>query len=154
MSELTARMGSNGETNEAHSMSENVRECPNGADGRFGHAAQVPAGLSDAQRRAIELLMSGTSQAKTAKAVGVDPRTVYRWRHEHAPFRAELDHARRAMWATTLDRMRGMIERSLAVLSVELDDEYDRSRVRAASIVLHHSGLRKLMEAEVKDAEG
>ena len=132
-------------------LSDDVRDRPNGADGRFLPAAQVPAGVTDAQLRAIELLLTGTSQAGVARECGVDVRTIYRWRHECEPFRAALDRARRAMWAETMCRMRAMIATSLSVLETELVDVYDRSRVRAASIVLSHSNMRKLMQQDMAD---
>lgn len=134
--------------------SDNVRDCPNGADGRFAPGVQVPAGLTDAQLRALELLLTGTSQAKVARACGVDVRTIYRWRHECEPFRAALDRARRDMWVDTMYRMRAMVATSLNVLAEQLVDEYDTSRVRAASIVLTHSNVRKVMQADMADHDG
>jgi hypothetical protein len=132
-------------------MSQNVPGCPNGADRHSAPAAQVPAGLTDAQLRAIELLLAGTSPAKVAQACGVDRRTIFRWRHECEPFRAELDRGRRAMWASAVERMRAMVGRSLSILEEELDDEYDRSRVRAASLVLTHSNVRRMMRDDMDD---
>jgi hypothetical protein len=133
--------------------SDNVRECPIGADGRFATAAQVLAGVTDVQLRAIELLLAGTSQATVARECGVDVRTIYRWRMESEPFRAALDRARRDMWADTIYRMRAMVGKAMSVLEAEIVDEYDRSRVRAATIVLNHSNVRKLMLEDMEQRD-
>src|SRR4051812_3084964 len=63
-------------------VSENVRKCPNAA-GDLNQTAPAPESLlSDKQHAAIELLLMGKSPGVTARAVGVDPRTLYRWRHD------------------------------------------------------------------------
>ena len=136
---------------DAVGVSQNVPGCPNGADGGVAPAAQVPAGLTDTQLRAIELLLGGTSPGTVAKECGVDRRTVYRWRLDCEPFRAELDRGRRAIWAGTVERMRKLIGTSLDVLEEELGDVYDRSRMRAVSIVMTHSCMRKLMQDDGAD---
>jgi len=134
-------------------MSQNVPGRPNGGATRNEAVAQLPAGLSDAQCRAIELLIVGTLPGKVAKRCGVDRRTVYRWRHECEPFRAELERLRREMWAASADQMRAMICKSLSVLAVELDNVYDNSRFRAASTILRVANVRKLIESEMTERE-
>jgi hypothetical protein len=134
-------------------MAENVRKCPNGADGRFTPAAQVPAGLSDAQQRAVWLLITGTSFAQVARECGVDARTIYRWRYECEPFRAELARVRRQQWDHVADRLRGLVITAFDVLSAEIVDEYDRSRVRAAGMVLRTANVRKLIEDELTERD-
>ena len=129
----------------AAAMSQNVPECPIRAERISAPDAQVPAGLGDAQLRAIELLLLGTPLVDVARECGVDRRTVYRWRHDDRLFRAELERDRREMWATNMDRMRMLIGRSLDVLEEELDEEHPRSRMWAARTVLNQTGLRKLV---------
>lgn len=52
------------------------------------------AGLTEVQERALELLLAGKTVTATAEAVGVDRRTVSRWRLEDAAFMAELNKRR------------------------------------------------------------
>ena len=155
-SEATGRNG-----NEQAVISNAPGGTPLGHPGTFGDTptahgvpaprAQVPAGLTDTQLRAVELLLCGALPGAVANECGVDRRTLYRWRLECEPFRAELDRGRRAIWAGTIDRMRTLIATSLDVLEEQLYDDYDRSRVRAASIVLTHSCMRKLMQDDGAD---
>ena len=123
-----------------------VPKCPIGAEVTTSVVDQVPAGLSVAQFHAIELLLRGTSVQLIAKTCGVNRRTIHRWRTEDPTFRAELERAREEVWADSIERMRILVSRSLDVLDEQLDDDYDRARVRAAGMVLNHSGLRKLMQ--------
>ena len=88
-----------------------------------------------------------------AELCKVDRRTISRWRHGDAAFRAELERGCSEIWADSIDRMRMLITRSLDILHEELGNEYDRSRVRAAQVVLDHSGLRKLMQGGLEDGE-
>jgi hypothetical protein len=133
--------------------SQNVPICPIGAEATTNVVAQAPAGLSVAQLRALELLLDGTSVGLVAKTCGVDRRTIYRWRNEDAAFRAELERGRREIWIDSIDRMRMLVSRSLDVLDEQLDDDYDPVRVRAAGMVLNHSGLRKLIQDGLVDGE-
>ena len=76
-----------------------------------------------------------------AELCKVDRRTIFRRRrHGHAAFRAELERGCSEIWADSIDRMRMLISRSLDILHEELGNEYDRSRVRAAGMVLNTRG--------------
>src|SRR5687768_16939401 len=106
-------------------MSENVPKCPTG---------ESASSLNDRQRLALELIVSGQRDIAVAKQVGVDRKTIYRWRHENDAFRAELDQHRRELWA--------LLERSVEVLNEHLHDSLDRNRYRAAVSVLRLSNVR------------
>lgn len=149
----TTKRGAETNGGPAQAMSDIVRNCPIGAGDGNEPAAQVPAGLSDVQRRAAYLLLSGTPIGQVASECRVSPRTVYRWRYESEPFRAELERARRRHWDVVADRLRALVVSAFDVLSAEIVDEYDRSRVRAAGMVLRAVNVRKLIEDEMTERD-
>jgi transposase-like protein len=106
------------------SMSENVRLCPTWEND-----------LSDKQRLAVDLLASGRSMKDTAQAVGVDPRTLFRWRQDES-FGEELGERRRELHSVASDRLGALLEPALDVLEQQLNDRYDRARFRAAATIL------------------
>jgi transposase-like protein len=105
-------------------MSENVRSCPS-----------CENDLSDKQRLAIDLLVSGRSLKDTAERVDIDPRTLLRWRKDDS-FREELAQRRRELRSMASDRLGALLEPALDVLEQQLTDRYDRVRFRAAATIL------------------
>ena len=121
-------------TSSPQAISQNFSKLPTSADNHDE--------LTDRQRLAIELLIQGRSQTAVAEDAGVTRRTVYAWRQDE-PFRAELARRRQEVWDGAADRMRALIHPAIDVLEAEVHDEYDRSRVRAAGMILRFSDLRK-----------
>ena len=113
-------------------MSQNVPECPTG---------ESASSLNDRQRMALELIVAGQRDIDVAKAVGVDRKTIYRWRQDEQ-FRAQLEQRRRELWAGVVDRMRALLEPSVEVLNEHLRDSLDRNRYRAAVSILRLSNVR------------
>ena len=118
----------------AQAVSENFRKLP--------VSAANPDVLTDRQRLAIELLLAGKSQTTVAREVAVSPRTLFNWRRDEM-FRVELARRREEVWHGAADRLRALIHPAIDVLEAEVHDEYDRSRVRAAGMILRFSDLRK-----------
>jgi hypothetical protein len=79
--------------------------------------------LSAKQRNAIELMVLGKSDTETAQAVGVDPRTLYRWRYQHPWFQAELNRQLTSRWKASLDRMQSLVPKAIDQLVAEIDQE-------------------------------
>jgi hypothetical protein len=69
-------------------MSGNDRTCPDEIHGLPNEPTPAEV-LSPPQLDAIELLMRGFTFAKTARRLGVDPRTIHRWRNDRN-FLAEI----------------------------------------------------------------
>jgi len=57
--------------------------------------------LSIKQQNAIDLLIQGKSDRKTAEAIGVSRQTVTNWRNNNPVFIAELNKQRKAVWGGT-----------------------------------------------------
>jgi FixJ family two-component response regulator len=89
-------------------VSQNVPECPISSDAIDGKALQSDD-LSERQRSALELILTGQSDVAVARQLGVDRRTIYRWRHDDVAFAAELQTRRRQLWAGVVDRMRSLL---------------------------------------------
>ena len=58
-------------------------------------------------------------------------------------FRVELDRRRRELWRVAAERLRMLVHPALDVLEEDVHSEYDRSRVRAAGMILRLADLRK-----------
>src|SRR5207248_1855311 len=96
-------MKSTGTTDMA-SMPQMPHDAPLSKNRSLGASSQTPAAqsvmqedqlLTDQQRVAVELMLNGVTQTAVAKAVGIDRKTLYRWRTEDTAFRDEL-HRRRS----------------------------------------------------------
>ena len=117
------------------SVSENVRNCPN-----------EKKRLREQQAIAVEMLVLGKPLGAIAKALEIDPRTLYRWRQDEL-FRAQIDSRRAEVWGGAIDRLKDLVHPSIEVMAEHLADRYDRARFRAASMVLR---LVKLKEQETQ----
>src|SRR4051812_797801 len=73
-------------------MSQNVPECPN------ENRDVDRLGFTDRQRLALDLILQGKSLSKVAKCIGIDRRTLFRWRHHDRDFIAELNRRRELQW--------------------------------------------------------
>jgi hypothetical protein len=92
--------------------------------------------LTGPQIAAIELLLSGSPDRTVAEKVGVHSKTVMRWRLYHAAFRAELARRRQELWSGAADRFRLLLDRTLDVLTRQLNAENEYTAFRAARALL------------------
>jgi hypothetical protein len=97
-------------------LPQNAPKCPI----EEGEGNTDADGLSSRQRGAIELLAAGKTASQVATQVGVNRKTLYRWRHEDANFVAELDARRREIWSATADRLRALLPKAVDTLAKEL----------------------------------
>jgi hypothetical protein len=95
--------------------------------------------LSVAQLNAVDLLVVGKTDQEAAEAVGVTRQTVNGWRNAHPYFQAELNRRRQELWGVSVDQLRALLPRAVAVLAEELDRGEARGRV--AVDILRLAGL-------------
>ena len=76
--------------------------------------------LSVEQANAVDLLVTGQSDADVAAAVGVTRQTICTWRNHHPAFQAALNARRREVWSTAVDRLRDLLPRAVDRLGDEL----------------------------------
>jgi hypothetical protein len=90
------------------------------------------------------LLLAGRRDAQIARKIGINRRTLYRWRKFHPAFRAELARRRESLWHNNADHLGALLPRALKVLSQQLKSNYDPTSFRAAVSVLKLAGAAKL----------
>jgi len=69
--------------------------------------------LSEQQRTAVDLLVSGRNLQDTADAVGVQRWSVSQWVNHHPGFRAALNERRRELWADLVDGLRALAPKAV-----------------------------------------
>ncbi len=106
-------------------------------------------GLSVAQLNAIDLLVTGKTDQETAEAVGVTRQTVNGWRNANPYFQAELNRRRQDLWGVSVDQLRALLPRAVAVLAEELDGGTDRAGV--ALSILRLGGLDRTKASQKLD---
>jgi hypothetical protein len=98
--------------------------------------------LNQRQWAAIDLLLMGKSLGEVARAIEIDPRTLYTWRQDER-FAWELSRLRRELWGEAAERLAAMVHPALDILQQQLQERYDRTRFRAAAAVLRLARLHK-----------
>jgi hypothetical protein len=88
------------------------------------------------------MLAIGKSLGRVSKFIEVDPKMLYRWRHDPT-FAEALHRRRRELSADNIDRIHGMVTPSLDILDQHLSDRYERVRFRAAQTLLNLASLKK-----------
>ncbi len=89
---------------------------------------------------AVDLLASGTTVSKTAREVGVDPSTIYRW-YNGPVFMAELEDRRQELVDSMLDQHLLAGRMATAKLVESMESAQEGIALRAA-IELHRGSLR------------
>ncbi len=92
------------------------------------------------QTLAVDLLASGTTVSETARKVGRDPRTIYRW-FDDPVFMAELEDRRQELLDSMLDQRLLASRMSTAKLMEAMESSNEGIALRAA-IELSREGLR------------
>lgn len=102
----------------------------------------VDARLDARKSKAIAMLVEGERPSKVAAELGVDDRTLRRWREDPA-FVVELEGAKREAVEGAKDRLGGLVACALDALEQVLVDVAapPAARLRAVEIVLARAGL-------------
>lgn len=96
-------------------------------------------GLTIEQQNAVDLLVSGSTDAAVAERVGVYRTTVTRWRLHDPYFRAALNQRREEVWREAGDSARALLPTALTALQEQLADGDLRGRL--ALDVLRAAGV-------------
>ena len=109
-------------------------------EARRGPAQNLPKSptfenLSEKKRAAVELLAMGTSYTATAKAVGVDRRTIFEWRQDEL-FQSEVRRRHQQLWGDPTERLHMLADPAIEVLAEHLNETWQPSRFRAATTIL------------------
>jgi hypothetical protein len=107
--------------------------------------------ITDEQRRAVLMMLGGSSDSAVACELGVHRTTVTRWRLGCASFREALQNGRKELWSTELDQVRALIHEGLEELRRQIKRGMPMERWRAAKLVLPLVGSPKLAPRLAKD---
>jgi hypothetical protein len=107
--------------------------------GKLAKSDIIGRELTIDQQNAVDLLIVGKTDQETAEAVGVTRQTVNVWRNGNPWFQAELNRRRQELWGVTVDQLRALLPRAVAVLAEEL--ETGEARARVAVDILRLAGL-------------
>ena len=104
--------------------------------------------LSSKQAAAIELILSGMKDGEVAERVGVNRKTINRWRNYNEDFRAALIKQRKTQYEQHQDEINGLVSEAIDVMREAMRGESLLMRLRAAQAVLRTSGLQTAMKGE------
>jgi DNA-binding XRE family transcriptional regulator len=92
--------------------------------------------LSIEQKNAVDLLITGATDAEVAAAVGVSRETIWSYRNEHPVFMAELQRARADLFRQPIERLRSLALKAVANIEQAIND----GDVRASFELLKATG--------------
>ena len=104
-------------------------------------------GLNEKQHAAVELLSAGKGYGECATTLQIDRKTLYNWRQDEL-FQEALAERRRELWGRANDRVRALLGPAIDVMEEQLKEKYDRTRFRAASVLLRLAGMHKTLRTE------
>lgn len=81
-----------------------------------------PTALTPDQSQGIELLLMGNSVTQVARKVGVDRRTIQRWRSSNPNFQAEYHRRMLEAMECSEQRLRRLSEKAVSVIERHLDE--------------------------------
>jgi hypothetical protein len=123
-------------------------DYPTAADIPDYQPAQTPAPdeppLSDKQRLAIHLLLQGLSDTAVAKRLGLNRRTIHRWKWEHPRFYNTLDEAQRQAWNDAYGLLRSSVLQSALKLNQLIKKGKPEDAIKAAKVLLSAPVLTRL----------
>jgi DNA-binding CsgD family transcriptional regulator len=116
-------------------------ECPTALLKNMGTSEtfwgiDLPVDLTDIQFRAIEFTIQGLHDTQIAQTLGINRKTLWKWKTNDDDYRQALTIARAQLHAATADRCQNIAQKAAAVLAKFLDDTADNNRLRAAQILL------------------
>ncbi len=100
--------------------------------------------LSAQQQQAILLVLRGLSDTAVAKRLGVDRKTIYRWKWQTPLFYNTLDEAQRQAWNEAYGLLRSSILRSAQKLSHIIKKGKPQDAIKAAKVLLSTPVLTRL----------
>jgi Helix-turn-helix of insertion element transposase len=86
----------------SHKTAQNVTEPP-----------FQPKPLSIEQKNAIDMLVTGTTDAEVASAIGCQRETVWRWRNLTPAFMSELEKGRQQYMSVAVDKLRSTLPKAV-----------------------------------------
>jgi hypothetical protein len=142
-------------------MSQNVPKCPTfspkPAAGPFNsHASDNVttrhphlARLSPQQTQAIDLMIRGHCDSHIAAEVGVDRRTLHRWKNHHPAFIAALNFRQQQLLNQAALRYRRSLRKSFKIVNAAMDKPDSPDAIRVALALINGTTGRKALNQEI-----
>jgi hypothetical protein len=96
--------------------------------------------LNDTQLRAIELTVQCYSDTQISTMLGINRRTLWRWKNFDDDFRRALENVRMQTHAAVIDRYSTLLARSTSVFAKMLSDPAEDKQFRAAQTLINMAG--------------
>jgi DNA-binding CsgD family transcriptional regulator len=109
--------------------------------------------LTEIQLRAIELTLEGNTDVHIAQTLGINRRTLWRWKNLDNDYRGVLNNARIQHYAAAADRYQMLLNRATTILAQSLQDPANETRFRAAAVVLNMAGCFRPLPPKYFPAE-
>ena len=139
----------------AAEMSENVRPCPIPAKNSAQSPAPAPPPRRTPQQHgAHRPRLAGDPLGDIARDLQIDPRTLYRWRHHHPAFVAELTRRQRELWGDLVDQIRAAVGDGVGTIREHLVDHNRMTQLRAARFLINLVNADRLRPTEPTTVEG
>jgi len=107
------------------------------------------ATLTPTQNQAIDLLIRGHCDTSVAAKVGVDRRTLYRWRNHHPAFIAELNFRQQQLLAHSALLYSRSLRRSFKVVNKTLKTPDSSDAIRVALALINGTAGRKALNQQI-----
>ena len=115
---------------------------------------EIEATLNRKQEKALEIMLQGKNDVEVAECIGVTRQTIRNWRNNDAVFIITLEAQRKALREKHQDRIYGLVEKAIEVMSAALEDEDPKIRLQAAKTVLSTAALKDSLKRQQEPSEG
>jgi transposase-like protein len=102
--------------------------------------------LNDKQERALQMIILGEEDIEIAATLGINRKTIYRWRKYDVQFMRALDERQALMREMAQNGLLELTEGALEAVREALKDKDNRVRLQAARLVLDLLNVKKQEE--------
>ncbi len=107
-----------------------------------------PDKLDEKQELALAMIMQGEKDIEIAAALGINRKTIYRWRKYDEQFTKALDERQALMREMAQNSLLELTESALEAVRKALQDDDNRVRLQAARMVLDMLKVNKPEEKQ------
>ncbi len=107
------------------------------------------ASLSPKQTQAIDLLICGHSDTSICARVGIDRKTLYRWKNHHPAFIAALNFRQQQLLNQSALSYRRSLRKSFKIVNAAMKTPDSPDAIRVALALINGSAGRKALNQEI-----
>jgi transposase-like protein len=106
----------------------------------------LPEKMDEKQERALQMIILGEEDIEIAATLGINRKTIYRWRKYDVQFMRALDERQALMRELAQNGLLELTEGALEAVREALKDKDNRVRLQAARLVLDLLNVKKQEE--------